>query len=125
MAAIGAVSCTCVHDREEGSIPSELRERSAQWHVPGLDGYGIAVLGKGEGEFAVVAVLYSTNAGVNLWADSLQALQGTLVSITDDHGDTYTGCFLKRVGNVRKRPALMPGSGITTRGEVLIEGMTT
>ncbi len=121
MPNVGAVSCTFVHDRQ-GSIPAAIRQRSQKWQVAGIDGTGVALLGKGDAAFTVTAVFYSSDAGVDLWAVQLQALQGTIVSILDDHGDAHSNCFLDKVHNVVKTAARQPGSGITTRGEIAIEG---
>ena len=120
MSSVAGVNCTMVHDRD-GTIPSVVRELSESWHVPGLDGIGLQLVGRGDAEFSVEAVLYSNDAGVDLWAASLYALQGTIGSIVDDHGDTYTYCFIRSVANVVKTVAMMSG-GITTRGAVQISG---
>lgn len=122
MAAIGGVTCTYVHTAQ-GAVPSALKLRAEVWTVPGLSGIGAAQLGYQDGQFVLTAVYYSNDSGVDLWAASLQAKQGTLVSITDDHGDTFTNCLLVEVGNVTKRPAYVPGSGVTTRGEIQIQGI--
>jgi len=121
MASVGGISCTFVH-ADGGSIPP-LRERSEKWHTTGIDGYGIQLLGKGDAEFAVRAVLVSNAAGIALWAASLQAIQGTLVSIIDDYGVTHTNCYLEKVGNVAKTPA--KHDALTTRGEIKIVGYKT
>ena len=123
MASVGGVSCTFVHDAKGGIPP--LRQRSETWHATGIDGYGIQLLGKGESEFTVRAVLYSNNAGIDTWAALLHAMQGLLVVIIDDHGTTYTYCYLKTVGNVAKTPAKIPGGEVTTRGEIKISGCKT
>lgn len=114
-ASIGGVSCTFVR----GTLPAQ-RERCELWEIPGLDGYGVALLGKADSETELVAVLVSTNAAVNTWIASLQLLQGTIASVTNDHGDTYAYCLLRKVGNARKTPAYVPGTAVTTRGEVPI-----
>ncbi len=116
MASIGSISCTFVR----GAIPA-WKERSEKWQVAGLDGYGVALLGAGDSEFSLQAVFYSNNSGVNLWATSLQALQGSIVTIINDHGDTNIRCFLDKVGTPTKTAAYMPGTGVTLRGEIPIE----
>jgi hypothetical protein len=120
MAQIGTIACTYVHT-PQGSIPAALRMESAVWRVAGLAGYGIALVGLGGGDFTVTAVLLSSNAAVSAWAAAIQALQGTIVSITDDHANSFSGCYLEIVSNVLKSAAYIPG-GITTRGQIEIRG---
>jgi len=122
MAGIFGVTCTFVKTEEAGCIPSALKMRSDIWQVPGISGWGIFQYGYGDSPFAVKAVFYSNDAGVDVWAASIYALQGTIGSIVDDHGDTYTNCYLLRVSNVRKHTAYATG-GVTTRGEIMCEGV--
>jgi hypothetical protein len=90
--------------------------------MPGISGYGTALLGAANGEFSVTAVLLSNLAGVAVWEAALQAMQGTVVSIVDDHGTTHTYCELERVSNARITPAYQPGTGVTKRGEIVLQG---
>lgn len=122
MAGIGGVNCTFVKTEEGGCIPSVLRMRSEVWQIPGLSGYGIFQYGYGDSEFMVTGILYSNDAGIDIWAAAMYAIQGTIVSIVDDHGDTYGSCYLQKVSNVLKRAALAAG-GITTRGEIRVMGV--
>lgn len=114
--SIGGVPCTFVR----GTLPA-WREESEVWRIPGVDGFGITLLGRGDAETELRAVLFSNNLGVNLWTGQLQALQGQIVAVTNDHGDSYAYCFLTRVGNVAKQAAYMPGTAITTRAELPIQ----
>ena len=121
MSTLGGITCTFIH-APGGSPPAARRAESQVWRVPGLDGFGIALLGLGDSEFELVAVLASNNAGVDVWAALLQAKQATIVTIVDDFGNTFNGCFLESVGNVRKTAARVPGGSITVRGEIQIRG---
>jgi hypothetical protein len=91
--------------------------------VPGINGYGIALMGLGDSRTDLLAVFFSTNAGVNTWVATLQALQGTIGEITNDHGDSYSLCYFNRVGNVKKEAIHIPGSAVTRRGEIQIEAI--
>ena len=116
MATVGAVGCTMVR----GDCPG-LAERSRLWQVPGHNGYGIQLLGTGNGRFGLVCIYYSTAADVAAWHANLQALQGTIVSIVNDYGTTYTYCFIHRVG-----PLLRTVAGATgCRGECQVSGVRT
>lgn len=114
--AIGGISCTLV----KGAV-GPLRLRSETWQVPGLHGYGVLLLGGGDGEATVRAILLSSGAGVNAWAANLYALQGQIVTIVDETGSVYTSCLVKKVHPVVKTTAYIPGSAVTTRGEIQIE----
>lgn len=118
MAAIGAITCSHV----KGEVPPQA-ERAEVWQVAGIAGYGVLLLGKGDSEFRLTAVLYSSAAGTKTWEASLKALQGTIVSITTDYGTIHANCFLARVGTMRRQAAYHPGTAITQRGEIEIEGI--
>jgi len=113
---IGGIACS----RVSGTLPA-WREESQVWRIPGLDGFGIALLGRGDGETELRAVLYSSSAGVDAWAASLHALQGQIVAITTERGQSYASCFLVRVGNLVTQAARMPGTVIDTRGEIPLQ----
>lgn len=118
MASLGEIVCT----RVSGTLPAQ-RERSEVWQVPGIDGYGLALLGKGESETQLRAVLYSSNAGLNVWYASIQLLQGTIGEITVDTGESYATCFFKKIGALTKTAAVIPGSAVTMRGEIEVEAI--
>jgi len=105
-----------------GSIPA-VRERSEVWQVPGVDGYGVALLGQGDTKFKLLAVSYSSLVGVELWAASLQALQGTIGTVANDLGESWSTCFFERVATPTIRAAYMPGSAITHRAEIEIDAV--
>jgi len=117
MAQIGGVGCTFVR----GHCPAK-KMRLALWQVPGIDGFGAQRMGYGDSHFQVVAVLYSNAIGLQLWKQSLENLQGTIVSITNDLGITSAGCLIAHVGPLQSMAARAPG-GITHRGEIIIEGV--
>jgi len=118
MASIGAVSC----DLLSGEPPA-LKQRSEIWNVPGIDGYGVQVLGTGDAPFALRAVYFGTIAAVSAWAVALQALQGTVATVVNDAGVIYTRCFLASVGPLRRSAARRPGTAVASRGEIEIEGV--
>lgn len=117
MASIGNATCTDVR----GEIPP-LAMRSDVWTVPGLHGYGILLLGRGDSEFRLTCVLFSSASGAKAWEANLKALQGQFVTIITGYGSTHPNCFLRKVGNLRRQAAYHPGTAITTRAEIEIEG---
>lgn len=107
MGAIGDVN----FDLSRG-LPQLLRPRVDLWEVPGIDGYGAQVLGNGQGEFDFVVVSYQpSNSFANSFIDVLNALQGTVVSLTDDWGDDYDNVLVQNVDSRNaKRPCIHNGS---------------
>jgi hypothetical protein len=118
-ATIGGITCTFVR----GHAP-RTKMRLELWHIPGLSGFGAAAMGNGDSQFQFTGVLYSNEAGVLAWKLAIEALQGTIISVLNDLGITYTYCLVVKVGELRTTPALASG-GITQRGEITIEGVVT
>jgi len=119
MASIGGVTCTFVRGH-----PPTPKQHVVLWRVPGIDGYGAQRMGLHDSPFEVVAVLYTNAAGLALWKTSMEALQGTLVSITNDLGISSTRCLITNVSPMRSMAALAAG-GITQRGEITVTGVVT
>ena len=120
---VGGVSCTFVRT----SSATGKRTRLGIWIVPGLTGVGAHRLGVNDGSFEFRLVAYTTNVGVNTWAAAIEALQGQVIAVTDDHGDLYTGLLVERVSNPKKTPA-WGAAGLGTsgrRGEISIKGVIT
>jgi len=118
-ATIGGVSCDFVHRRQV----ADLKERVDVWQVPGVSGYGSQLLGRGDAEIIFVGVKFGTNAAVNTWKASIEALQGlsSLVTIVDDWGDTHSSLVLTRVDVIKTADQ---GNG-GCRGEVTVRGVKT
>ena len=117
MASIGPVSCLYVRR----VIPaSKLRTRT--WVVPGISGYGSKVLGYGDSEWTIEAEYWSNNAGVDVWLLQVQALQGSIVTIIDDHSDTYLNCLIKEISQPQKSPAIV-GGVVGVMGKLTLQGV--
>lgn len=118
MAAIGGVTCTFVRpEAVHGPRP-----RGQVWQMPGVDGYGAQVLGEGDSDFRFVAVYYAASAALaDAWIRSIEDLQYSVVSVTDDFALTYTNLLITRVTQPRVQAAIAPS--ITTRAEVTVEGV--
>ncbi len=120
MSDIGGENCNHVR----GTV-SDLKERAQFWQFPGHDTYGAQQLGLGDTAFVVRAVLFGTYAAVLTWAQNIYAKQGTIVSVTNDRGTTFTNCLLISVPPVKTSTAHQPGTTNTTRGEIEIKGVKT
>ena len=120
MSAIGGEPCDIVR----GQAP-DLKERTKFWQFPGHDSYGAQQLGLGDSAFVFRAVLFGTYAAVLTWARNIYAKQGTIVSVVNDQGTTFTNCLLSSVSPLQTSTAHQPGSSKTTRGELEIKGVKT
>lgn len=116
MASIGGVSCDFVH----GGPPAGLEPVLQEWRVSGMTGRGAQDMGKDADRATYQAVKHDSEANVLTWITNVQGLQGTLVSVVDDWGQTWTYFLVLRVG----RPQMMPaqGNGYTTRGQISVTG---
>lgn len=119
MAGIGGISCTFVH----GEF-SELRQRTRIWQRPGYNGIGAQLMGLGHGDAQMRAVLYADYAAGLAWVDSINALQGQLVSVVDDHATTWENVLIHSVGRPQRRRALIPG-GTGYRFQLPVQGVLT
>ncbi|KKN53079.1 hypothetical protein LCGC14_0605910 [marine sediment metagenome] len=121
--SVGGVACDIVRP----SSPIAKRTRVGLWIIPGLTGVGAHRLGQNDSQFEFICIEYATSAQINTWAGLIGALQGTVIAITDDHGDSYTGMLVVSVSNPSKIPAWqIQGLGIAgRRGEISIQGVLT
>jgi hypothetical protein len=115
MADVGGVNC----DMVKGAT-RDPTERVESHQVPGIDGVGAQLLGKGDSAFRFRAIKYGTNAQMNTWIAALEAFKGDIVTIVDDWGDSHTKCLIMRVSLPRKTAAIAVDNH---RCEVLIEGV--
>lgn len=109
MATIGAVTCDIVD-----ALVETLRPRTELWDLPGFDGFGAQLLGRGGAAVRIRAVEYDSANNVEGWLNNVEQLQGTIVSITDGFGVTYTDCLLTFVRRRNKMAVLPQGA----RGEI-------
>ena len=114
---IGGVSCDIVRGQIGG-----LKTRLELWQIPGLIGYGAQDLGLGDSEFVFVGIKYDTEANIETWIASMEALQGTVISVEDDWEQTHTNLLAVRVGTPRKTAVIVDGS-TDTRGEIRVDGV--
>ena len=108
----------------KGEAPA-LKQSVDVWRFPGHSGYGAQLLGLDDAAFVFRAIRFGTYAFVGTWAGSLYAAQGTIVSIVNDQGNTFTNCLIQSVSAVDFTTAKIPGSSSDTRGEAEIRGVKT
>jgi len=116
---VGGYACDYVSGHAQ-----PLAEEVEVWRTPGIDAYGAQKIGVGDGAFDFRLLRFNTDATVDLWAAVIRALQGTLVTIVNDRGDTFTNCLIMRVSQPNIT-AIIGAGGETTRGEIKIMGVRT
>jgi len=119
MPSIGGITC----DRISGRV-SPLKTTAEVRRRPGLDGYAIQQTGQGEAPVELVAHRYDTAAAVQTWLDSLAELQGTIVTLVDDWGDTYENVFVSLVDPRPKAPIIYNGAA-RAHGVCQMQGVLT
>jgi hypothetical protein len=118
MANIGLQTCTFVR----GIIPVP-KLRNMKWEVPGLNGYGLAILGYGDTQFRLAAVVYGTLTSCHAAAIALEQMQGTIVAVATDLGQSSNSIFLESVGGPEIGPWRIPGTNVTHRLEIEIKAV--
>ena len=123
MAEVGGITCDIVRP----NTPTGNKERVETWIVSGLDGIGAHLLGDNEGEWEFVLVRFDTKLNVFTWAQQIEALQGTIVTIIDNWPATYVGMLVTGVSNPIRTPALHAKAlGLTgVRSTITISGRIT
>ena len=119
MASVGGVTCDFVRGSAAG-----LKLAGQTWTVPGMSGYGALVSGYQDGESRFHLVRINTSAAVHTWVAAIEALQYTLVTIVNDHGQTTTNFLIRKVSQARIRGCRY-GGVLGARGEIDIEGVKT
>lgn len=99
--SVGGQSCDFVRP----NAPTAKKQRVEAWVVAGLTGIGAQKLGQNDSSFQFTIVKFDTDANLDTWAAAIDAMQSTVVTIVDDHGDSYTGCLIEQVSNREKSPA--------------------
>lgn len=117
MASVGGVSCDFVHRRRVASPQTRVET----WSVPGQDGVGIHLLGKGSGEAVFEAVVFAAQSSLQTWYDSLIALVGTIVTIVDDFGASGSNILIRSVGPLDKSVALAGSTNGRGAAEIMGE----
>ncbi|MCL2647730.1 MAG: hypothetical protein FWD61_12090 [Phycisphaerales bacterium] len=108
MSSIGTISFDIMR-----GLPALLKSRVDTWEVPGVDGYGAQLLGKGDAEFDLVTISYlgvgnSPNNEAQFHILNCAAMQGTIQTIVDDWGDSYANILIHHYEAI-KQPCIKDG----------------
>lgn len=125
MASIGAVECDQVNGASE-----ELKEGVQTWRTPGYDGVGAQTVGKNVANFRFDALRFGEAADVRQWVKDVEALQGAIVTITDDRGIAHGNLLITRMSQPSETAVILvvgPGtdSDMDTIGRITVEGVRT
>jgi hypothetical protein len=116
MSSIGSQTLTFLR----GTIPLP-KLRCVKWEVPGLNGYGVVVLGYGDSQFSLQAVFYGSLNDCHAAAYALELMQGTIQSLETDLGQTNSRVLLETVHPPNIVPWRIPGTTVTNRMETEIK----
>lgn len=119
MATLGSVTCDIINEREAAHT---LRERVETWQTPGLAGYGAQTLGRGDSPVRFEVVKYANRDNLETWIGNVEAVQGTVVSVTDNDGVVFTNVLVTAVRVVERHVAYIPG-GTNRRAMLSIDGV--
>ena len=121
MGSIGTVTTSILR-----GVPTPVRQRVVIWQVPGINGYGAMTLGTGDSEFMIDAVFYcADDAAADAAIAAVIALQGTIITITDDWGNTWPNALIVRVEQPVKEPMIWGGYSTAVRMETKLKCLTT
>ena len=115
---VGGVACSRVV-----GFARPQAERAQVWQVAGVDGYGIHLMGKGDSQNQFRLVYYGTTASCNAWYIGIRNLQGSILQIINEQGETFANQFVQSVGAPQRQTA-NDLSSTTTRFEVQIQTIT-
>jgi len=121
MATIGNVTCSLV----KGGVRNK-KLRTEVWQTPGVDGYGAMLLGLGDSQFAFTAVAYAAySLDIIAWVQSIEALQGQVITVVDDWEVVYERLLVTQVGMPKRSPAFGVSGGVAyeVRGEITLQGI--
>lgn len=104
MADFGGVTCSRV-----SSEVQTIRETSIEYTVPGLDGHGFQRIGKRGRVHPVRCILYGNRAAITAFVASIQSLQSTPITYTNDFGITSTSVWMEGMSDPAVRPAIGEG----------------
>jgi|SRR6185369_1249559 len=112
MSSVGGVTVSIVH-----GLPSSFKTRIETWEVPGITGYGALTMGQGDAEFDLTTVTFcANNSTANTHITNLVGLKGTVITVVDDYGDTYTNCLVHGM-DYKKTPLIWNGNAAAVRVE--------
>jgi len=103
--------------------PSALVGRVTVWIVPGLSGVGAHAVGDNAGSWRYRLTHYESLANVETWLRAIDALVGTVISVTDNIGKVRTNLLvMSSSGHAKQTVVASTGTG---RAQVTISGVVS
>lgn len=120
-ASFGGVAVNILNGTER-----KLAEMSDTYTIPGIDSVGIHLLGKHGGVYQLTLIHHALGSAIDAWYQSIQELQGTLITFTDNHGVTSGTTLCRNVGPLQKTIAIDGCNGTDRRGvcQVTMQALT-
>lgn len=119
MATIGAETVEILR----GNINPQS-QRVEVWSIAGRTGIGAQLMGENQSSFRYLAILFDLDVALESRLVALAALQGTVVTITDDFGKARANCLVVLVGVPRRKLVIRDGIE-EVRAELEIKGVLT
>ncbi len=116
MASVGGVTCDFVRGNS-----TKLKESLDIYALPGIDGAGAQKLGKSDASFEFTATKLGTANTVESWFRSIEDLQGSVISVTDDWDQVHDKMLVSSVSLGQRTPDQAPGS-LGAIGTIRISG---
>lgn len=117
MATLGAVTVDILRGNT-----TPVRTRVETWHVPGRTGIGAQLMGSNESAFAYEGVVYAATATAETTLAAVAALQGTVITIVDDHSQSRANCLVTSV-DIPDRRAVVHNGTAKVRAVVHVSGV--
>jgi len=107
MATVGGVTVSVLR----GPAIPDMAESVTEVTRPGANGVVVVQRGLKPTPFRkTVTHFAASNAAANTFIAAIQALQGTIVTIVDEHGDSHANCEIQLAALLRKRK-VVAGAG--------------
>jgi len=111
---VASIGSETVDEILQGRVPT-LGEETELWRIPGHDSYGARKVGQGEAEFSLTTQrILTTENNADAHYTNSQALRATVVTVTDQDGDTHANCLVLGVARIRQQE-VNDGAGVKFR----------
>ena len=116
---IGGQSCDIIRAADG---PQGLKERVSVWEKPGVAGASAQRLGTAAGRFSYRAIKFESLANCITWAEAIEALVGTVVTIEDGLETWTSRCLVLTASVVSRAKVVTTAPAKDHRFEMLVEG---
>jgi len=118
MGTINGITCSKISGH-----PRPQMERIERFEIPGIDGVGLHLYGKGDGQWMAELVYYESGGNVDAWYLQIAALVGSIVTIVNDWNTTSTDVLVGDVSPLQKIVAIGEG-GARGSCQVALQSMS-